>query len=138
MQRVLERCGVACASPISADLLNHHCFCLAIDPAEVRANLNRILEAQGSVGRLTEAHANLFSALPVFVLCLPELSFAFDGVAAEARAAAVLIEEWRAQSMLDHNAIIDEAPEQQFLYAEFVLFQRLLEAQGCQSRGALA
>ncbi len=214
MQRVLERCGVPCASPISADLLNHHCFCLAVDSAEVRANLNRILAAHGDVGQLTEAHTNLFSALPVFVpasmlrgmaeavrtltsvvtlepylraalsrapeiarhdpgspggvlgfdfhlaasgpklieintnpgglllnvmlaraqqLCLPELSFALDGVAAEARAASVLLEEWRAQTSVDHDAIIaimDEAPEQQFLYAEFVLFQRLLEAQG--------
>jgi hypothetical protein len=67
MQRVLERCGVPCASPSSAKNLNRCCFCLAVDPAEVRANLNRLLDAHGGAGQLNESHANLFSALPVFV-----------------------------------------------------------------------
>jgi len=214
LQRVFERCGIPCTDPISADFLNRRCFCLAVDPAEVRAHLNRILEKHGGAGPLTAAHANLFSALPVFVpalmlrrmadavraltavatsepylraalgrapeiarydpgspggvlgfdfhlgatgpklieintnpgglllnamlaraqqLCVPELSLACDGAAAEASAASILIGEWRAQSKVDSGtliAIVDEAPEQQFLYAEFVLFQRLLEAQG--------
>lgn len=214
LQRLLERCGLPSASPVSAEFLNRHCFCLSVNPAEVRANLNRVLETHGGAGTLSEAHANLFSALPVFVpagmlgrmvdvvravthvvarepyldivlgrapeiarfdarspggvlgfdfhlsangprlieintnpgglllnatlaraqqFCIPELSLAFDGSAAESRSAAVLVEEWRAQTGVDPEhivAIVDEQPEQQFLYAEFVLFQRLLESQG--------
>ncbi|MBK9497619.1 MAG: hypothetical protein ACT4NL_03785 [Pseudomarimonas sp.] len=214
MQRVLERCGVPCASPSSAKNLNRCCFCLAVDPAEVRANLNRLLDAHGGAGQLNESHANLFSALPVFVPesmikrmaeavraltavattepyqrvalgrapdiarydpgspggvlgfdfhltatgpklieintnpgglllnamlaqaqqpCVPELGVAFDGAAAERRTSEILIEEWSAQIAVDGDAIVaivDEAPEEQFLHAEFVLFQRLLEAQG--------
>jgi hypothetical protein len=65
--------------------------------------------------------------------CIPELSA--PAVVADVAAAAtnVLINEWRLQGGPDTDmlvAIVDEAPEQQFLYAEFVLFKRGLESQG--------
>jgi hypothetical protein len=65
--------------------------------------------------------------------CMPELSVPSDGVRAEQSAVSALIAEWRAQTQIvsgDIVAIVDEAPEAQFLYPEFVLFKRLLESQG--------
>lgn len=67
LQHVLERCGVPCAGTISAELLNRHCFCVAVDPIAVRGHIDELLQAQGTDQTLAEAHANLFSALPVFV-----------------------------------------------------------------------
>jgi hypothetical protein len=66
-------------------------------------------------------------------LCLPALSA--PAVAADAAATAIdaLINEWRLQGGPTPEslvAIVDETPEQQYLYAEFVLFQQQLEARG--------
>jgi hypothetical protein len=57
-------------------------------------------------------------------------------VDAEAAAINALLHEWRLQGGVDSDAlmaIVDESPEQQYLYAEFVLFMRALEAQGYRS-----
>lgn len=68
--------------------------------------------------------------------CLPDLSVPSDGIGAETSAVSTLIAEWRAQREIaseDIVAIVDEAPEGQFLYAEFALFKRLLESQGIRT-----
>jgi len=66
-------------------------------------------------------------------LCIPALSVpAIEDNAAES-AVDALINEWRQQTGLnpDHLvAIVDEAPEQQYLFAEFVLFKQRLESRG--------
>lgn len=51
----------------------------------------------------------------------------------EESAVAALLHEWRAQgggAAGELVAIVDERPEQQYLFAEFVLFKRLLERHG--------
>lgn len=66
-------------------------------------------------------------------LCLPDLSVPAAAPGVEAAAIAALLDEWRLQGGLDPAplvAIVDEVPEQQYLYAEFQLFKRGLEAQG--------
>jgi hypothetical protein len=67
-------------------------------------------------------------------LCIPELSAPAVVADVDVAAINVLINEWRLQGGApDTNmlvAIVDEVPEQQFLYAEFVLFKRGLESQG--------
>jgi hypothetical protein len=66
-------------------------------------------------------------------LCLPDLSVpaAADGV--EEAAFAALLHEWRRQDGIYVGglvAIVDEHPERQYLFAEFVLFQRLFARHG--------
>ncbi len=69
-------------------------------------------------------------------LCLPDLSSPAVVEDAESSAITALMEEWRLQGGLDSDAliaIVDENPEQQYLYAEFVLFKRALETRGYRS-----
>jgi hypothetical protein len=57
----------------------------------------------------------------------------------EERLYAMFLEEWRlvrGDRPLQTIAIVDDAPEEQYLYPEFLLFQRLFEAQGV--RGVIA
>ena len=66
-------------------------------------------------------------------LCLPDLSVPAAAAGVEEAAVAALLHEWRSQGSLDAGglvAIVDEHPEQQYLFAEFVLFKRLLERHG--------
>lgn len=66
-------------------------------------------------------------------ICVPELSVPAVAAGAEASAITALLDEWRAQGGLAPEAlvaIVDELPEQQYLYAEFVLFKQALEARG--------
>lgn len=215
VHRVLDAgCGTSCVSVATADALHRDCFCIAVDPPAVRAQLNAILDSAGTPVRLAEEHAHLFASLPVYIpeqtvaqmteavgaltevvgtpafmaaalswapaiashdpgspggvlgfdfhlgphgprlieintnpgglllnamlglaqrLCIPALSM--PAIAANAADSAVdaLINEWRLQtgSNPDHLvAIVDEAPEQQYLFAEFVLFKQKLEARG--------
>jgi len=56
-----------------------------------------------------------------------------DASQLEERIFAMFIEEWRlSRGMADLRtiAIVDEAPRQQYLYPEFLLFQRLFESRG--------
>ncbi|HEX4852857.1 hypothetical protein [Arenimonas sp.] len=208
-------CGIGCTAPLSADDLHRACFCLAVDPAELRAQLEKVLAAHGASAPLAETHAHLFAALPVFVpaaqvramtalieaiervaasesfrravrertpdtayvdpgspggllgfdfhlgpdgprlieintnpggvlinallveaqqLCLPTLTApaVAEGDVAEA-AVDVLLAEWDAQAPAGRRgllAIVDEAPRQQYLYPEFVLFRDRLRARG--------
>jgi hypothetical protein len=211
-------CGRDCAAPLSAEDLHRACFCLAVDPGELRAHLGAVLAAHGTPAPLAETHPHLFAALPVFVpaaqlramarliqsieavvatdafraavrawapaiagfdpgspggllgfdfhlgpdgprlieintnpggvlinallveaqqLCLPSLSApaVAEGDVAEA-AVDVLVAEWEAQSPGGRRglvAIVDEAPRQQYLYPEFVLFRDRLRARGIEA-----
>jgi hypothetical protein len=209
-----EGCGTACVEAATAEALHRDCFCVAVDPVAVRAQLNSLLDDNGTPVRLAEAHAHLFSSLPIFVpeqtvaqmttavkaltevvatptyvaaalswapaiaardpgspggllgfdfhlgpegprlieintnpgglllnaalaraqrLCLPELSAPAVIEDVENAAVSALLDEWRMQGGLDSDAliaIVDASPEQQYLYAEFVLFARALKAQG--------
>lgn len=65
--------------------------------------------------------------------CLPELHAGRRGRPTGEAALDVLRDEWRAQRMeavLRSVAIVDEAPAQQYLYPEFLMFQQLLRAHG--------
>jgi hypothetical protein len=214
IRRVTESCGVSCVETVTAEALHEDCFCVAVDPAAVREHLNTLLAAGGTSFRLGDAHAHLFSSLPIFVpehtiaqmtaavraltavvctpaystavmawappiaaldpgspgglmgfdfhlgpdgprlieintnpgglllnatlaqaqrLCLPDLSVPAAAPGVEVAAIATLLDEWRLQRGQDPAAlvaIVDEVPEQQYLYAEFLLFKRGLEAQG--------
>ncbi|MEO6186658.1 MAG: hypothetical protein ABIP38_13725, partial [Steroidobacteraceae bacterium] len=66
-------------------------------------------------------------------LCIPDLSTPATIKDVEGAAIDALIEEWRLQRGLDTEAliaIVDESPEQQYLYPEFLLFRRALETRG--------
>lgn len=213
IRRVLERCGAPCVEAVTAEALHRDCFCVAVDPDAVRAQLNAQLSAKNAPA-LADAHAHLFATLPIFVpertiermtaavqaltlaaatpayvaavmawapsiaahdpgspggllgfdfhlgpdgprliemntnpgglllnaalakaqrLCLPALSVPSIAIGAEASAITALLDEWRAQAAGAVDgwvAIVDEAPEQQYLYPEFVLFQQALEVAG--------
>lgn len=90
--------------------------------------------------RLIEINTNpggvLINALLVEAqqLCMPTLSAPAVGTADVGEAAVdVLLAEWDAQSPEGRRglvAIVDEAPAQQYLYPEFVLFRDRLRARG--------
>lgn len=67
LQAIKDICGLSCAAPLSAEDLHRACFCLAVDPAELRAQLDRVLAAHGTSAPLAQTHPHLFAALPVFV-----------------------------------------------------------------------
>ena len=94
-------CGVGCAAPLSADDLHRACFCLAVDPAALRGQLEKVLAAHGASAPLAETHAHLFAALPVFV------------PAAQVRAMAALIEsiERVVASELYRRAVRERSPD---------------------------
>ena len=60
-------CENACSNAVSVEDLNRDCFCLSVDPALVHAQLEVVLAAHGVPQSLAATHANLFSALPVYV-----------------------------------------------------------------------
>lgn len=211
-------CGLDCAAPLSAEDLHRACFCLAVDPAELRTHLDEVLAAHGTSAPLAQSHPHLFAALPIFVpaegvramtrvieaieavaataeyrtavhawapaiatfdpgspggllgfdfhlgpdgprlieintnpggvlinallveaqqLCMPTLSAPAVGVADVGEAALdVLLAEWDAQSPGGRSglvAIVDEAPSQQYLYPEFVLFRDRFQARGFEA-----
>ncbi|MBW8369031.1 MAG: hypothetical protein K0M70_14380 [Arenimonas sp.] len=64
---ITDICGLNCAAPLSAEDLHRACFCLAVDPAQLRAHLDRVLAAHGTSAPLAQTHPHLFAALPVFV-----------------------------------------------------------------------
>ena len=57
----------ACTLPVTADQLHRECFCLAVDPADLRGRLEAVLSAHGAPAALAETHAHLFATLPVFI-----------------------------------------------------------------------
>lgn len=67
-------------------------------------------------------------------VCMPELTMPpADASEVEAAVLAALLAEWRLQrgaGALGFVAIVDEAPEQQYLYPEFVMFRELLQRHG--------
>ena len=213
--QIAEICGLSCAAPLQAEDLHRACFCLAVDPAQLRAHLQDVLAAHGAPPPLADTHAHLFAALPVFVpaasvramervaaalesvvatpvyretvrvwapaiasfdpgspggllgldfhlgsdgprlieintnpggilvnallveaqqLCMPTLSAPAVGMADVGHAAMdVLLAEWDAQSPGGRHGlavIVDEAPTQQYLYPEFLLFQDRFRARG--------
>ncbi|TCJ11611.1 hypothetical protein EZJ19_15165 [Parasulfuritortus cantonensis] len=80
--------------------------------------------------RLIEINTNAGGAL--LHLARPDLDAGMRA-AAEARFLAMFLAEWRSQRgdrPLAAVAIVDERPAAQFLYPEFVLFQRLFERHG--------
>ena len=67
-------------------------------------------------------------------LCIPQLSAPAVTADAETASITALLEEWRQQGGIDRResliAIVDENPEQQYLYVEFVLIKQALERRG--------
>lgn len=55
IRRVLERCGAPCVEAVTAEALHRDCFCVAVDPDAVRAQLNVQLSAQNAPA-LADAH----------------------------------------------------------------------------------
>ena len=215
---IADICGLSCAAPLSAEDLHRACFCLAVDPGELRTHLYRVLAAHGAPAPLADTHAHLFASLPIFVpaagvramehvvtaiesvvatpvyreavrawapdiasfdpgspggllgfdfhlgpdgprlieintnpggilinallvkaqqLCMPTLTAPAVGEADVDEAALdVLLAEWDAQKPGGREglvAIVDEAPAQQYLYPEFLLFQDRFRARGIEA-----
>ena len=66
-------------------------------------------------------------------LCMPTISAAATAPGTAEAGVDVLLREWSLQRRPDAGeavAIVDEAPEDQYLHAEFVLYQRLLQDRG--------
>lgn len=208
-------CSEGCSVDATAEQLNAGCYCLAVEPADLRRSLESELASQGLPTVLIDTHPNLFSGLPVYLspphiekirrvvaaveevaaletyrravlewapdiarfdpgspggllgldfhlgpdgprlieintnpggvllnsllgqaqgACLPELAFAPTEVGHIAeRVLHVMIDEWELQQRGATRgliAIVDETPNQQYLYPEFVMVQRLLERHG--------
>lgn len=217
-ESIAEICGLSCTAPLSAEDLHRACFCLAVDPAQLRRHLADVLAAHGASAPLADSHAHLFASLPIFVpaasvramehvvtaieavvatpawrravrawapgiaafdpgspggllgfdfhlaadgprlieintnpggvminallvkaqsLCMPTLSAPAVGDAdVEDAAVNVLLAEWDAQTPGGREglvAIVDEAPAQQYLYPEFLLFQDRFRARGIEA-----
>ena len=98
---VATSCTISCADGVTAEALHRECFCVAVDPAEVRNRIDRLLENSGSDIRLDTAHANLFSSLPVFV---PQAELDRMRVAVSALSMACADARYRA-------AVLDWAPD---------------------------
>ncbi len=215
---LIDICGLRCAAPLSAEDLHRACFCLAVDPAQLRTHLHQVLAAHGAPAPMADAHAHLFAALPVFVpaasvramervvtaiesvvatplyraavrawspdiaafdpgspggllgldfhlgpdgprlieintnpggvlinallvkaqqLCMPTLSAPAVGAEdVDTAALDVLLAEWDAQAPGGRQgmvAIVDQAPAQQYLYPEFLLFQDRFRARGIEA-----
>ncbi|MEO8161677.1 MAG: hypothetical protein ABI588_09680 [Arenimonas sp.] len=60
-------CAAPCASASSLEALNRECFCLAIEPKALQAQLDIVLGRLGAATSLAHSHPHLFSALPYFV-----------------------------------------------------------------------
>lgn len=218
LQAITDICGLDCAAPLSAEDLHRACFCLAVDPAQLRTHLDAVLAAHGASAPMADTHAHLFAALPVFVpaasvkamahvvaaieaavaspvyrdavrawapeiasfdpgspggllgldfhlgpdgprlieintnpggvlvnallvkaqqLCMPTLTAPAVAEADVADAALdVLLAEWDAQKPAGRHglvAIVDQAPTQQYLYPEFLLFQDQFRARGIEA-----
>lgn len=218
LQAIADICGLSCAPPLSAEDLHRACFCLAVDPAQLRSHLADVLAAHGAPVPLADTHAHLFASLPIFVpaasvramehvvtaieavaatpawrdavrawapgiaafdpgspggllgfdfhlgpdgprlieintnpggvminallvkaqeLCMPTLSApAVADADVEDAALDVLLAEWDAQKPGGREglvAIVDEAPAEQYLYPEFLLFQDRFRARGIEA-----
>ena len=59
-----DTCASACVSTSSLEALNRECFCLAVDPKALHAELEAALAAHGLPEVLAQSHPHLFSALP--------------------------------------------------------------------------
>ncbi len=70
-------------------------------------------------------------------MCMPQLTASpTDASKVEDQAVEVMLEEWRLQRgdvQLRFVAIVDTAPEQQYLYPEFVLYRELFRARGYEA-----
>jgi hypothetical protein len=211
--QVAMGCDAPCVAAVTAEALHRDCFCVAVDPAAVRQQLNAVLATDDAPLPLAETHAHLFASLPVFVpeetiaemtatiraislavattayvtatsawappiaakdpgspggllgfdfhlspdgprlieintnpgglllntalaqaqtSCVPALTLP---AAASGQHAAIdiLLDEWRLQGGLSSEtliAIVDESPQKQYLYAEFLMVQQALAGRG--------
>ena len=63
----VNSCSSLCAQTSTSEALNRECFCLAVDPRALHAELEAALGAHGLPEALADSHPHLFSALPVYV-----------------------------------------------------------------------
>jgi hypothetical protein len=59
-------CG-DCSPGYSAEALNEKCFCVAVEPAELQAEIEKRLLARGVSASMAQTHPHLFASLPVYV-----------------------------------------------------------------------
>jgi len=117
--------AVAAAQPAAQGILQGYDFHLtSAGPRLIEINTN----AGGAllnVALIRAAHACCDS--------VAQLMSGPNDAATEQRILQMFLEEWqsaRGDSPLRRIAIVDEAPESQYLYPEFLLFQRLFESHG--------
>ena len=204
-------CDAMCSQADSIEELNRGCFCVAVDPDDMRDALAVVMAAHGMPDGLSGSHANLFASLPVYVpdadvgimgrvagaievavarpsyrtsalawapeiahldpgspggllgldfhlgvdgpklieintnpgglllnalmgkalrVCMPDrVRVVLPAAQAEDDSVRIVKNEWRLQrgdAPLRTVAIVDEAPESQYLFPEFLLFRELL------------
>lgn len=60
-------CGNACQAASNIEALNRDCYCLSLDEAALRRDLEADMGSRGLSSALVETHPHLFAALPVYV-----------------------------------------------------------------------
>jgi hypothetical protein len=81
-----------CAPGDSADALNERCFCVAVDPSVLRAEIEELLVARGVSSSMAQTHPHLFASLPVYV---PPLAIAQIAAVVEALDAVAALPAYR-------------------------------------------
>ncbi|SOB75453.1 hypothetical protein SAMN04488490_1048 [Marinobacter sp. LV10R510-11A] len=127
-----------------ADRLNRQCYCVTLDRKALNESLRNQFEDAGNEASAAPELDHLFSNTPVFVPqadieTMERIVQAIESAAKQALDGfedAVLDmfqQEWQKQrtdSMPSRLAIVDDAPETQFMFPEFQLAQQLLQARG--------
>jgi len=141
MTRVVEAVEAVVATPAYREAVRAWAPAIAaFDPGSPGGLLGLDFHLGPDGPRLIEINTNpagiLINALLVEAqqLCLPSLTAPAVGTADVGEAAVdVLLAEWDAQCPTGRSgalAIVDDAPRQQYLYPEFVLFRDRLRARG--------
>ena len=99
-------CGM-CAPDFSAEALNESCFCVSIDPSELRAEIEKLLVERGVAASMAQTHPHLFASLPVYV---PPVAIAEIAAVVEALDAVAALPGFREAVMAWAPAIARKDP----------------------------
>lgn len=63
----VPNCAGDCQATTSIETLNQNCFCISLDPSELRKRLQADLGSLGLPEAMVQTHPHLFAAVPMFV-----------------------------------------------------------------------
>jgi hypothetical protein len=147
MQALIDAVETTIARPAYRDIVLADAPAIARHPPAARGGLlSYDFHITDAGPRLIEINTNAGGAMLNAALaraqrvCCAEVEQMFNGrdsgEALEQALFATFIAEWRrarGDAPLQNIAIVDDTPEQQYLYPEFMLFERLFEAHGIAS-----